>query len=54
MRKLFNKEKIEEYLRSTMVSTRRKMSEGAQNLFKIISWAHADNWRRREVKKKHK
>jgi len=35
-----------------MDSTQKKLSRGASNIFKIISWARVDNWRRRHKSEK--
>jgi hypothetical protein len=43
--------RIREYWSKLMDSTQRKMSRGASNLSKIISWARNENWRRKEKKK---
>jgi hypothetical protein len=45
-----NKE-VRSYWRSMMESTKRAMSRGAQNILKILTSAHGDNWRRKEKKK---
>ncbi len=34
-----------------MDSTRKKMSRGAQNISKVITSAHKDEWRRKNEKK---
>jgi len=39
------------YWRSMMASTHRAMSTGAQQIMKLITMAHGDNWRRKEKKK---
>lgn len=49
-----NKEVTKEtmsYWRHMMQSTRKAMSIGAQNILKAMSWAHGNNWRRRDKKK---
>jgi len=43
--------KMREYWQRMMESTRKKMSLGAQNINKTISWARGDNWRRKNEKK---
>jgi hypothetical protein len=35
----------------TMNSKNNNMSRGAQYVNRIITWAHKDNWRRKEKKK---
>ena len=42
---------VKNHWRELMASTHRRMSRGAQNLNKIITFAHGDNWRRKEKKK---
>ncbi len=37
-----------------MRSTEERMSRGGRNVFKIISWARRDNWRRKQSGKKPK
>ena len=39
------------YLRQVMDTSHRHMSRGAEYINKMISWAHNDNWRRKEKKK---
>jgi sugar (pentulose or hexulose) kinase len=45
------KKEARSYWFSMMESTRRAMSRGAQNILKILTSAHGDNWRRKEKKK---
>lgn len=45
-------EKLRDYWSNLFASTRRRMSRGASNISKIITWARADNWRRGREKKK--
>ena len=40
--------KIRAYWRNLMHSTQVKMSRGAQNIFRMFSWARQDNWRRKK------
>lgn len=40
--------KIRQYWQKLMASTHRKMSEGAQELSRIIPWARKDCWRRND------
>jgi len=51
MIKIFSKKKINEYWHKLYDSHKCKMSRGAQNLAKIISWPRGDNWRRKNPKK---
>ncbi len=44
-------EKVANYWQEVMHSTHCKMSRGAEYVDKIITWAHADNWRRKNKKK---
>lgn len=39
------------YWRRMMASTHRAMSRGAQDILKLITRAHGDNWRRKNEKK---
>lgn len=43
--------RLREYWRRLMKSDRVKMSWGAQQVDKIITWSKADKWRRKEKKK---
>ena len=46
-----NKEVTKEthsYWRRTFDSTRRAMSRGAQQLYKLLTCAHGDGWRRKK------
>jgi hypothetical protein len=49
MKSKFNK--IKEYWQRCMESTQKKLSRGAENINKIITWARGDNWRRKNEKK---
>ena len=40
-----------EYWKELSHSHHRRMSRGAENIFKMISRPHGDNWRRKESKK---
>jgi len=40
-------EKRDSYWRRLYDSAKKKMSRGAQNVNKIITWARKDNWRRK-------
>ena len=44
--------KIVNYWNDVMRSTACRMSRGAQNIDKLITWAHKDNWRRKQKGKK--
>jgi len=46
--------RIKEYWRNVMDSKNEKLSRGAANINKIISWAKGDNWRRRQKVRKDK
>jgi hypothetical protein len=39
-------ERIRNYWRRLMDSTQKKMSRGAENIARMISWARGENWRR--------
>lgn len=43
--------KMREYWRRMMESTQRKLSQGAQNISRVMTWGHKDNWRRKNEKK---
>jgi len=45
------RQRLKDYWRELMHSTRHHMSRGAQNISKMISWARRDNWRRKRKKK---
>jgi len=53
MKKFTNVERIKEYWRNVMDSKQDKLSRGAANINKIISWARGDNWRGKQ-KDRHK
>jgi len=40
--------KIKAYWRNMMHSTPKRMSRGAQQIFRMFSWARQDNWRRKK------
>jgi uncharacterized protein HemY len=46
-----NKERIKQYWKTLMHSTRNKIALGAQYIARIIPYARKENWRRREEKK---
>ncbi|HEB41600.1 MAG TPA: hypothetical protein ENI08_01100 [Candidatus Dependentiae bacterium] len=46
--------KLRTYWRKLMRSTEERMSRGGRNIFKIISWARRDNWRRKQKVEKPK
>jgi hypothetical protein len=48
MKKIFDKEKMKQQWRNLLNSTRNKISRGAANINKIISWARNENWRRKD------
>ncbi|TET06872.1 hypothetical protein E3J79_00740 [Candidatus Dependentiae bacterium] len=39
-------ERIQTYWRKLMDSTQKRMSHGAVNIARMISWARRENWRR--------
>ena len=43
--------KRKSYWRNFLSSTQKKMSRGAANISRMLSWAHKDNWRRKNKKK---
>lgn len=43
--------RIREYWNKLMHSTQQKMSRGASNISKIISWPKGESWRRTNKKK---
>ncbi len=43
--------RLRQYWRKVYHSTHKRMSRGASNISKIISWARNENWRRKEKKK---
>lgn len=45
------RQRLKDHWRGLMDSTQLKMSRGGQKVFKIISWARRDNWRRKNHKK---
>lgn len=47
-----NRKKMREYWKEMMCSTHCKMTRGAEQLKKIITSAHGDNWRRNDHKNK--
>jgi plasmid maintenance system antidote protein VapI len=49
MKKMFLRAK--EYWLNLMRSTQIKMSRGAVNISKVITSAHGDQWRKKDVKK---
>lgn len=53
MKKL-KKSRVKEAWEKLMDSTQRKLSRGASNIAKIISWPKKDNWRRKQKVKKGK
>ncbi len=46
--------KLLQYWKKVMNSTRKSMSLGAQHVDKIITWARQDNWRRPHNRPKKK
>jgi hypothetical protein len=56
MKKIFDNinSRIRQNWSNVMHSTKRKMSQGAQFIYKIITSAHGDNWRRKDHKKPKK
>jgi len=50
--KKFGKPRFKKAWKKLMDSTNKKLSRGASNINKIISWARADNWRRKQKVKK--
>ena len=46
--------KLRTYWRNLMRSTEERMSRGGRNVFKIISWARRDNWRRNKKSERKK
>jgi len=40
--------KIRNYWSNMMHSTQKRMSRGAQQIFRMFSWARQDNWRRKK------
>ena len=46
--------KLRQYWKKVMNSTRKSMSLGAQHVDKIITWARQDNWRRPHNRPKKK
>ncbi|NRB21847.1 hypothetical protein HRU45_03850 [Candidatus Dependentiae bacterium] len=46
--------KLRQYWKKVMDSTRKSMSLGAQHVDKIITWARQDNWRRPHNRPKKK
>lgn len=49
MKKTFLRAK--EYWLNLMHSTQIKMSRGAVNIFKVMTSAHGDQWRKKDAKK---
>ena len=45
---------LRQWWKNLMFSTRKRMTRGAANIAKIITWANKDNWRRGREKKKSK
>ena len=43
--------RMEEWRNHCMHSTLKKMTCGAQRIARSLSWAHGDNWRRKNEKK---
>jgi len=50
--KKIKKGRVKNAWKKLMQSTQRKLSRGASNISKIISWARSDNWRRKQKTKK--
>jgi len=50
--KPIKKSKAKAMWENLMDSTQKKISRGASNINKIISWARIDNWRRKQKVKK--
>ena len=50
--KKFGKPGFKHSWQKLMHSTQRKLSRGASNIIKIVSWARSDNWRRKKNVKK--
>jgi len=46
--KRFGKTGFKQGWKKIMHSTQRKLSRGASNIIKIVSWARSDNWRRKQ------
>lgn len=46
--KKFGKSRFKSGWNKLMASTNRKLSRGASNIGKIITWARSDNWRRKQ------
>ena len=49
--KKFGQSKFKSSLKKLMNSAHQKISRGASNINKIITWARSDNWRRKNKKK---
>jgi len=49
--KKFGKSRAREAWEKLMDSAQRKLSRGASNISKLISWPKGDNWRRKNRKK---
>ncbi len=45
-KRIFSHKKVKEYWRRVYHSTKTRISRGASNIFKIISWPKGDKWRR--------
>ncbi len=53
MKRIFDnlKSQARQNWQKVMNSTKHKMSQGAEFVYKLMSSAHGDNWRRKESKK---
>ncbi|MCK5632801.1 hypothetical protein KAH94_03565 [bacterium] len=50
--KKIGKSRVKNAWNKLMNSTQKKLSRGANNINKIITWARSDNWRRKKNVKK--
>lgn len=50
-KKVFSRVKFKSQWNNLYSSTKNKISKGASNIFKIISWPKGEKWRRKEEKK---
>jgi hypothetical protein len=46
-----NKRRMREYWKRVMESTRKKISEGASQIWRIMPYARKENWRHKDEKK---
>jgi len=54
MKKFKKRERIKEYWQRVMDSKQDKISRGAANIDKIISWARGENWRGKQKDRKRR